>query len=97
MLTVKHVNNGTEKIILAPYGVEYVGPMANWGIGGPHLSIPHAPETPGMGIECQVLHGGIAYVMNDAGATVGTYRLGDAPEKPPSGACSAPAGGLTTA
>jgi hypothetical protein len=80
MLTVKHVANGTERIYPAPFGAEYVGPHANWGIGGPHLSIPLVQDAPGFGVQCKVLHGGTAYVMNDGGSTVGVYHLGNPPE-----------------
>ena len=80
MLTVKHVHDGVEAIHCAPFGVEYVGPHANWGIGGPHLSIRKAEDASAMGVECKALHRGTAYVMNDAGSTVGVYHLGLPPD-----------------
>lgn len=81
MITVKHVAGGTERLYEAPHGAEYVGPHASWGIGGPHLSIPKAEASEQFGIECRALHRGVAYVMNDTGATIGVYQLGDPPKE----------------
>lgn len=79
MLTVKHVAHGQEHIYAAPFGVTYVGPRSQTGIGGPHLSIPKAPTDGNLGVECKVIHSGHAYVMNEAGSTIGSYELGEPP------------------
>ena len=77
MLTVKHVVDGREDIYLAPYGVQYFGAHTLSGPGGEHIAIPQAEEdNPRYGVPCKALYRGHAYVMNDAGATVGAYTLG---------------------
>jgi hypothetical protein len=81
MMTVKHVLNGQEHLYSAPHGASYIGPLSSTGIGGPHLAIPlhDAGANPAFGVACKALHGGHVYVMNDAGATVGSYELGEPP------------------
>lgn len=82
MLTVKHVTEGQEHIYQAPFGATYVGPHSQTGCGGPHILIPKAEEAGRFGVEAKMLHGGRAFVMNENGATVGSYELGKAPALP---------------
>ena len=84
MLTVKHVHDGREEIIAAPYGVSFWGDSSGKGEGGASLTIPKADPSEmtgniALGVSCRALYGGMAYVMNETGATVGIYQLGDVP------------------
>ena len=74
MLTVKHIRDGIETIYDAPDGVQFVGPDAPEGVDGAIVGLTILGNV-GRLSAGQYLMDGIAYVMNDAGQTVGTYRL----------------------
>jgi hypothetical protein len=86
MITVKHIAEGQEHLYEAPYGVTFVGPESRTGIGGDHIEIPKAECAGGFGAEVKCLWLGVAYVMNESGATIGHYRLGAPPESAMQGA-----------
>jgi hypothetical protein len=89
MLTVKHVSQGCEDIYCAHGGVTFFGSDAvldneapGLGQGGPRLLIKSV-DTDDV-TEGRFLYRGVAYVMNEGGATIGVYRLGYAPDTLPS-------------
>lgn len=79
MLTVKHVKiDGEETLFEAPDGVKFYGSHVAPAGGGPCLAILN-PREDMWGPESRLIYRGVAYVMNDNGATIGTYRLGYPP------------------
>lgn len=75
MLTVNHTANGIETIYQTTVAT-YYGPHAAIGPGG--LSIDHPDPS---SIACKLLQDGVAFVMNEAGATVAKYALPPAPNQ----------------
>ncbi len=81
MLTVKHIlNNDEEQLYQSPF-VRFQPQRGRLGYGGTD-EVSYTPAT--VWVEpvnpsdpTFPLTGGVAYVMNDHGATVGRYSLGD--------------------
>lgn len=74
MFTVMHDKDGTQTFHKA-MRVQRIGPHANIGPEAVHLlADPGHGED---GVSVSMLRGGVVYVMNDAGATVGHYKLPD--------------------
>lgn len=75
MFTVMHRAGGVDRFY-SMKSVKYVGPLANVGPGGVHLSATDDPADP-----ITFIPYGQVFVMNDKGATVAKYELGpEAPE-----------------
>lgn len=75
MLTVKHIrDDGQEDTWAAPYGVSYIGPLANAAPVGLVIFARPGSEYPD-GTDGRVLEGGRVFVMNANGQTVANYHL----------------------
>lgn len=91
MFTVNHVKNGVDTFHSART-VAYHGPHAPMGsTEGYSLELVGGDSS-----EVRLLSGGKAYVMNEQGATVGSYILDFAVEAPVGGALVGLAGAAAT-
>lgn len=74
MFTVMHRDNGSDTFYKAPQ-VQYAGVFSDDGSGQPTLHLLCGPGEAAVGISPGTLRGGEAFIMNDAGKTVGHYNL----------------------
>lgn len=88
MLTLKHIRNDGIEILLAVKEVRYA-PSHFPATGAPYVwyvgASPNATLLDQDGYPNNRIEDGIVYVMNEAGRTVGTYRLAGNTDVPADG------------